>query len=179
MLSWNSDDINHTSVVPKGWFNQYWVHRVSVREPFIHITFYFSGRCSYELCTRAIKQHLSYSGKRCAKDVLHAICFQEINREDISDFAWCLHSSTWTRSGTMNRSIWNTSLKIGARSLWGLKTIYFYRRQSGVISFSMMIFQKKKMHEPFKVCKGVFLHQHFPILFNHSSWEGSTRSTRS
>lgn len=51
MLSWNPNDINHTSVVPKGWFNQYKVHRVSVREPFTHIIFYFAGRCSYQLCT--------------------------------------------------------------------------------------------------------------------------------
>lgn len=51
MPSWNSNDINHTSTVQKARFNQYKIHRVSVREPFTHITFYFSGRCSYRLCT--------------------------------------------------------------------------------------------------------------------------------
>jgi len=46
MLSWNSDDSNHASAVPRGWFNQYKVHQLLVRESFSHLT-----SCSYQLCT--------------------------------------------------------------------------------------------------------------------------------
>jgi len=104
----------------------------------------------------AIKQHLCYAGKRCAKDVLHMMYFLKVSREDISDFAWHLRSSTWTPSGTANWSIWNMSLKIEARILWGLSTISLYMEQSGAAPLSIRIFQIK-MHEPSKDCKGVFV----------------------
>lgn len=139
MLSWNSNDINHTSVVPKRWFNQCKVRRASVREPFSHITFYFSGRCSCQLCTQSNQTSSQLLWEKVCKR--SGPCSGCLRNQHISDSAWCLHTPMWTGAGKNSWSIWNISLKIKAHIFWGLRTIYFYGRQSGVTPFSRRIFQ--------------------------------------
>lgn len=47
VLSWNSDDSNCASVVPRSWFNRRKVHQYLVRKSFSHLT-----SCNYQLCTQ-------------------------------------------------------------------------------------------------------------------------------
>lgn len=70
---------------------------------------------------KAIKYHLSCSGKRCAKGLVPALGVWEINTAHLSDSAWCLHTPMWTGAGKNSWSIWNISLKIKAQNyllLW-------------------------------------------------------------
>lgn len=90
VLSRNSNGINHTSGVPKGWFNPYKVHRVSVREPFTHITFCFSGRCSVQLCTRGNQTGAQLLWKSVLK-VCSTQCASEKSTEKASQL--CLVSA--------------------------------------------------------------------------------------
>lgn len=153
MLSWNSNNINHTFVVPKGWFNQYKVHRVSVREPFTHISFYFPGRCCYQLCTWGNQTASQLLWKKvCKRCVPRSVLLRNQQRRHLR---LCTVSSLLRvneiRFNEQKHLKYITekrgSLPLGTQN---------YRRQPGIIPFSMRIFQKKKDARAFQGLQGSF-----------------------